>query len=103
MPVTTIGHYINGQVALPKAGRSQDVFNPATGAVTGKVLLASSADVDAAVASAQAAFPAWADLPPLRRARANIVGVERQHGREHRFVTHNVPEIPDKPPAVLTR
>ncbi|NQW94108.1 MAG: aldehyde dehydrogenase family protein, partial [Polaromonas sp.] len=69
MSVNTIGHYINGQIAQPSASRSQDVFNPATGAVSGKVLLASTADVDSAVASAQAAFPAWADLPPLRRAR----------------------------------
>ena len=49
--------------------RSQDVFNPATGAVTGQVALAGLKDVDAAVAAAQAAFPAWSDLPPLRRAR----------------------------------
>jgi malonate-semialdehyde dehydrogenase (acetylating) / methylmalonate-semialdehyde dehydrogenase len=66
--VNQIGHYISGK---PVAGkhRSQDVFNPATGAVTGCVALADSAAVDAAVASAQAAFPAWSDTPPLRRAR----------------------------------
>ena len=45
------------------------MFNPATGAVTGEVALASQADVNAAVAAAQAAFPAWADTPPIRRAR----------------------------------
>jgi malonate-semialdehyde dehydrogenase (acetylating)/methylmalonate-semialdehyde dehydrogenase len=66
--VTNIGHYISGQ---PIAGqhRSQDVFNPATGAVTGRVALADSSAVDTAVAAAQAAFPAWSDTPPLRRAR----------------------------------
>ena len=37
--------------------------------MSGHVALASAADVDAAVASAQAAFPAWADTPPIRRAR----------------------------------
>ena len=68
-PQATIGHYLNGRVAAPNSGRSQEVFNPATGAVTGHVALASTAEVDAAVASAQAAFPAWADTPPLRRAR----------------------------------
>ena len=66
---TAIGHFINGQNVGGVSGRSQSVFNPATGAVTGDVALASAAEVDAAVASAQAAFPAWADLPPLRRAR----------------------------------
>ena len=64
-----IGHFINGQNVGGVSGRSQSVFNPATGAVTGDVALASAAEVDAAVASAHAAFPAWADLPPLRRAR----------------------------------
>ena len=64
-----IGHYINGQPASGSSGRSQSVFNPATGAVTGNVALANTADVAAAVASAQAAFPAWADTPPIRRAR----------------------------------
>ena len=65
----SIGHYINGRVAAPASTRRQPVFNPATGAVSGHVALASAADVDAAVAAAQAAFPAWADTPPIRRAR----------------------------------
>jgi malonate-semialdehyde dehydrogenase (acetylating)/methylmalonate-semialdehyde dehydrogenase len=60
---------MNGRVTTPASGRSQPVFNPATGAVSGHVALASSADVAAAVAAAQTAFPAWADTPPLRRAR----------------------------------
>ena len=65
----TIGHYLNGRASTPVSGRSQPVFNPATGAVTGHVALADAAAVDVAVAAAQAAFPAWADTPPLRRAR----------------------------------
>ena len=65
----TIGHYLNGSAVTPAAGRSQPVFNPATGAVSGHVALAGFAEVDAAVASAQAAFPAWSDMPPIRRAR----------------------------------
>ena len=55
--VTNIGHYISGHSVAGK-NRVQDVFNPATGAVSGHVALASSDEVDAAVASAQAAFPA---------------------------------------------
>ena len=69
MSTATIQHYINGQRTRGNSARAQDVFNPATGAVTGQVALASSTDVDAAVAAAQAAFPAWADTPPIRRAR----------------------------------
>jgi malonate-semialdehyde dehydrogenase (acetylating)/methylmalonate-semialdehyde dehydrogenase len=66
---TAITHYIAGARAAGTSTRAQDVFNPATGAVTGRVSLASAADVDTAVAAAQAAFPAWSDTPPIRRAR----------------------------------
>jgi len=66
---TAIAHFINGRVAAGSSPRAQDVTNPATGAVTGRVALANAADVGAAVAAAQAAFPAWADTPPIRRAR----------------------------------
>ena len=64
-----IGHYINGTQTTGISSRHQAVTNPATGAVTAQVALANSADVAQAVAAAQAAFPAWADAPPLRRAR----------------------------------
>ncbi|MBL0920080.1 MAG: CoA-acylating methylmalonate-semialdehyde dehydrogenase [Hydrogenophaga sp.] len=64
-----IHHFVNGRVQPGTSARVQDVTNPATGAVTGRVALANAADVNAAVAAAQAAFPAWADTPPIRRAR----------------------------------
>ena len=66
---TTLAHFISGQATEGSSSRAQDVFNPATGAVTGRVILANVQDVNKAVASAQAAFPAWAETPPLRRAR----------------------------------
>jgi malonate-semialdehyde dehydrogenase (acetylating) / methylmalonate-semialdehyde dehydrogenase len=69
MSITNIGHLISGQLLAGASGRSQPVYNPATGAVTGQVALASSAEAAQAVAAAQAAFPAWADAPPLKRAR----------------------------------
>ena len=69
MTIASIDHYIHGRAVANESGRSQDVTNPASGKVTGKVGLADKAAVDAAVASAQAAFPAWADTPPIRRAR----------------------------------
>ena len=69
MSTPTIQHYVAGHTSKAGSTRSQDVFNPATGAVTAQVLLASTADVNTAVAAAQKAFPAWADTSPLRRAR----------------------------------
>ena len=65
----TIPHWIDGKTVTPTGTRTQDVFNPALGAVARQVALASVADVDAVVASARASWPAWADTPPLRRAR----------------------------------
>ena len=67
--VAEIGHWINGQKVAATSGRTSDVYNPATGAVGGRVCLAGAETVDAAVAAAKAAFPAWSETPPLRRAR----------------------------------
>ncbi|MBO9409755.1 CoA-acylating methylmalonate-semialdehyde dehydrogenase [Shimia sp. R9_1] len=67
--MSEIGHYINGAVYTGARVNTQDVFNPATGALTGTVDLASAADVDKAVATAKAAFPTWSNVPPIRRAR----------------------------------
>lgn len=66
---STVGHWVGGARQAAPGGRSQEVFNPATGQATRRVLLASADEVNAAVASAQAAFPRWADTPPIRRAR----------------------------------
>jgi malonate-semialdehyde dehydrogenase (acetylating)/methylmalonate-semialdehyde dehydrogenase len=67
--LSSIGNYIDNQIVAGKGSRAQDIFNPATGKVSGSVTLSSAADVDAAVKAAKAAFPAWADTPPIRRAR----------------------------------
>ncbi len=73
---TTVGHWVGGERVGSTSGREQAVFNPATGAVTRQVALASKAEVHAAVAAAQAAFPAWADTPPIRRARVMLKFLE---------------------------
>ncbi|MBB3255939.1 malonate-semialdehyde dehydrogenase (acetylating)/methylmalonate-semialdehyde dehydrogenase [Paraburkholderia bannensis] len=67
--VADLTHFINGRALEATSGRFADVFNPATGAVSARVPLASVAEVDAAVAAAQAAFPAWSETPPIKRAR----------------------------------
>jgi malonate-semialdehyde dehydrogenase (acetylating)/methylmalonate-semialdehyde dehydrogenase len=64
----TVGHFINGRKVADQ-GRSQDVFNPATGQVVRQVALASKLTVEAAITAAEAAFPAWRNTPPLKRAR----------------------------------
>jgi malonate-semialdehyde dehydrogenase (acetylating)/methylmalonate-semialdehyde dehydrogenase len=66
--VADIGHYVDGKRVAGTSGKTGDVFNPATGELTGRVAFATTAEVDAAVASAAKAFPAWADRPPSRRA-----------------------------------
>ncbi|KAG0188676.1 hypothetical protein DFQ28_004531 [Apophysomyces sp. BC1034] len=64
-----VGHYIGGHRVGGRSGRSQSVFNPATGQPARNVALSDIAEVDAAVAAALAAQPAWAQVPPIRRAR----------------------------------
>ena len=64
-----LSHYINGARVKGTSGRFADVFNPATGEVQAKVPLAGVAEMDIAVAAAQAAQPAWAATNPQRRAR----------------------------------
>ena len=67
--VTRVPLWINGQPAASKSARSGEVTNPATGQVIRTVPFANAADVDAAVKAATAAFPAWAAMPAVRRAR----------------------------------
>ncbi len=65
---TSVGHLINGQL-VSGGTRTQPVYNPATGAVTKTVQLADKTTVQQAIANAEAAFPAWRNTPPLKRAR----------------------------------
>ncbi len=64
-----IGHFIGGKTVKGASGRTGDVFDPNTGDVQAKVALASKAEVEAAIANAEAAQPAWAATNPQRRAR----------------------------------
>src|SRR6185312_3214197 len=64
-----IGHFIGGKHVAGTSGKFGDVFNPASGEVSAKVALAGADEVNKAVAAAVAAWPAWANTPPLRRAR----------------------------------
>lgn len=64
-----INHLISGQSVESTSGRTSPVFNPATGEQTADLGLASVADVDAAVASAAAAFEEWRDVSIAARTK----------------------------------
>ncbi|MEV4510218.1 aldehyde dehydrogenase family protein [Dactylosporangium sp. NPDC049525] len=68
---TAPAHWIGG-TAVAGTGATIPVVNPATGEVVAEVPAGTTADVDAAVAAATAAFPGWAATPPAERAR--VVG-----------------------------
>ena len=63
-----VGHWIGAGVRA-EGECFGPVFNPATGECIRHVPLADARLVDAAVQAAAAAAPAWAETPPVRRAR----------------------------------
>ncbi|OPF72711.1 gamma-aminobutyraldehyde dehydrogenase [Streptomyces antioxidans] len=60
-------NYIDGEFRDAADGRTTEVVNPATGEPYATAPLSGAADVDAAMAAAEAAFPAWRDLIPGER------------------------------------
>ncbi|MDH3909545.1 MAG: aldehyde dehydrogenase family protein, partial [Gammaproteobacteria bacterium] len=63
-----VGHFIDG-CDVADSNRPEPVTNPATGEVTRHVAMASRQTAEEAIAAADAAFPAWRDTPPIKRAR----------------------------------
>ncbi len=68
--VPILSHWIDGTAVEVLPEQTGPVTNPATGQVIARVPRGGQAEVDAAVASAKAAFPAWRDMPLI--ARSNI-------------------------------
>ncbi|MBF8675976.1 CoA-acylating methylmalonate-semialdehyde dehydrogenase [Pseudomonas fulva] len=66
--MSIVQHLINGDL-VTKGERTADVFNPSTGQAIRKVELASRATVQQAIDAAKAAFPAWRNTPPAKRAQ----------------------------------
>jgi malonate-semialdehyde dehydrogenase (acetylating)/methylmalonate-semialdehyde dehydrogenase len=62
-----VPHWVDGAEYPSSSGRTADVFDPARGVVTKQVALADQAEIDAAVASAKAAFPGWRDTSITKR------------------------------------
>ncbi|MCU7942548.1 MAG: CoA-acylating methylmalonate-semialdehyde dehydrogenase [Candidatus Thiodiazotropha sp. (ex Cardiolucina cf. quadrata)] len=96
--MTTVGHLINGEIRTD-AARTQDVYNPATGEVGKQVAIASAETVEEAVAAARAAYPAWRNTPPAKRARVmfrfkellelNAEKICMMIGEEHGKIAHD--------------
>src|ERR1700755_2943882 len=63
-----IGHWIDGKALAGTSGRFGPVWNPATGEQAARVALASLEEIEAAIASAKAAFPGWRRTGLGRRA-----------------------------------
>lgn len=93
----TIAHFIDGVHTTGQGARRADVFNPATGEKTAELVLGDQADLEAAIAAASRAFPAWAETPALTRARilfkvrdlieqrsdAIATAISAEHGKIH--------------------
>ncbi len=80
----TLHHYINGRKVEGTSGRYGPIYNPAIGEVVARAPLASADEVRAAIAAASAAFPAWAETAPGRRAQVmfNFRNLVREHLEE---------------------
>jgi len=76
--------YYSGKWQKPAAGRYVEVTGPGSGESLGKVVDGTTADAEAAIAAAKAAFKEWRRVPPLERARMlrEIANVLRKNGDE---------------------
>ncbi len=86
--MSVVSHWISGQIVPSRSGRSGPVYNPATGEVQARVDFADAEEVNQAVASARAAFPAWRATPLSKRAEVmfrlrDLVDRNRKQIAEH--------------------
>jgi malonate-semialdehyde dehydrogenase (acetylating) / methylmalonate-semialdehyde dehydrogenase len=63
-----ITHWVNGKPWTGEAAARGDIYNPATGRVSGSVDFGGTAEVGAAVAAASAALPGWRETSLVKRA-----------------------------------
>ncbi|MDX5593597.1 CoA-acylating methylmalonate-semialdehyde dehydrogenase [Pseudovibrio sp. SPO723] len=74
-----LGHFVGGKRVPGRSGRFGNIFNPATGEVTGKVALANLDELREAVANAAQAQIGWGATNPQRRARVMMQFVNLLH------------------------
>jgi len=92
-----IQNAIAGKLTQSVSARTQPVFNPATGEAIGTLPLSTLDEINAAVAAAKAAQPAWGNTTPMKRARVMFKfkellekhadelarEISREHGKVH--------------------
>jgi aminobutyraldehyde dehydrogenase len=83
--VKQVQMFIDGENRSAIDGRTAMVVDPATGERIAEVPAGGAADVDAAVAAAEAAFPAWSLTTPGERAKALLKLAERLEAAEEEF------------------
>ena len=76
-------HYVNGEKVTGNSGRYGDIFNPSLGVKSSEVPLASKSEVEAAIAVAEKAFPAWAATSTLQRSRVMTKFVHLLYEHQH--------------------
>ncbi|MCB5909350.1 gamma-aminobutyraldehyde dehydrogenase [Streptomyces pinistramenti] len=79
-------NYIDGEFRDAADGRTTEVVNPATGEPYATAPLSAAADVDAAMAAAEAAFPAWRDLIPAERQKVLLKIADRFEERADELI-----------------
>ena len=85
--ITQLKHFVNGERVAGTSGRFGDVYNPSLGVKASEVPLASKSEVEAAIAVAQAAFPAWAATSVLARSRIMTKFVHLLYEHQHELAT----------------
>ena len=84
MKILEYRNLVGGELYPAKSGKLLDSINPATGKVWARIPAGDKADVDAAVAAATAAFPAWSGLPAAARCYylKQVADIFVQHAEE---------------------
>src|SRR5882757_8793536 len=67
MPIRRLRNYIDGEWTEPSGRDDLDVENPSTGGTIARMPLSGASELDAAVAAAKAAYPAWSTTPVDKR------------------------------------
>ena len=85
-PPAVLANCVGGQWLLPSTEATIEDRDPASGELAALVPLSGAADVEAAVAAARQAQPAWGEVPVQRRARAVLRLREELLRRRHELV-----------------
>lgn len=88
---------LNGQTAAASNGATFERHNPATGEVATRAAAATLDDVDAAIAAAQAAFPAWSTMAPGARRTLLLKAADKMEALRGQFVEAAVAECGGAP------